>query len=129
MKPTSNDIVEEILQDNIKYQAIIEWLKEKKAENIRSYEVQGKTDYTDVIVVCEGNADLHNKAIASHLIDMAKEHHLSVLSKEGVENAQWILIDLGDVIVHIFLPQTRDYYKIDDLFEKVKTRNPDEDKQ
>ncbi|MCB5266873.1 MAG: ribosome silencing factor [Candidatus Cloacimonetes bacterium] len=129
MKPTSNDIVEEILQDNIKYQAIIEWLKEKKAENIRSYEVQGKTDYTDVIVVCEGNADLHNKAIASHLIDMAKENHLSVLSKEGVENAQWILIDLGDVIVHIFLPQTRDYYKIDDLFEKVKTRNPDEDKQ
>jgi len=117
------------LQDNIKYQAIIEWLKEKKAENIRSYEVQGKTDYTDVIVVCEGNADLHNKAIASHLIDMAKENHLSVLSKEGVENAQWILIDLGDVIVHIFLPQTRDYYKIDDLFEKVKTRNPDEDKQ
>ena len=121
--------VEEILQDNIKYQAILEWLNDKKAENIRTYEVQGKTDYTDVIVVCEGNADLHNRAIANHLIEMAKEHKLSVLSKEGVDNAQWILIDLGDVIVHIFLPQTRDHYKIDDLFEKVKTRKPEEDMQ
>jgi len=121
--------VEEILQDNIKYQAIIEWLNDKKAENIRTYEVQGKTDYTDVIVVCEGNADLHNKAIANHLIEMAKEHKLSVLSKEGVDNAQWILIDLGDVIVHIFLPQTRDHYKIDELFEKVKSRKPEEDIQ
>ncbi|HOH59862.1 MAG TPA: ribosome silencing factor [Candidatus Cloacimonadota bacterium] len=121
--------VEEILQDNIKYQAILEWLNDKKAENIRTYEVQGKTDYTDVIVVCEGNADLHNKAIANHLIEMAKEHKLSVLSKEGVDNAQWILIDLGDVIVHIFLPQTRDHYKIDELFEKVKSRKPEEDIQ
>lgn len=129
MNPLSNDKVEEILQDNIKYQAIIEWLNEKKAENIRTYEVQGKTDYTDIIVVCEGTADLHNKAIASHLIDMAKAEHLRVLSKEGVENAQWILIDLGDVIVHIFLPDTRDYYKIDELFEKVRTRNPDEEMQ
>ncbi|HQQ67360.1 MAG TPA: ribosome silencing factor [Candidatus Cloacimonadota bacterium] len=129
MNPLSNDKVEEILQDNIKYQAILEWLNDKKAENIRTYEVQGKTDYTDVIVVCEGNADLHNRAIANHLIEMAKEHKLSVLSKEGVDNAQWILIDLGDVIVHIFLPQTRDHYKIDDLFEKVKTRKPEEDMQ
>jgi ribosome-associated protein len=121
--------MEEILQDNIKLEAILEWLTEKKAENVRVYEVQGKTDYTDVIVVCEGSADLHNKAIASHLVDMAKENHLKVLSKEGVDTAHWILIDIGDVIVHIFLPQTRDYYKIDELFEKVKNRDPEEDIQ
>lgn len=121
--------MEEILQDNIKLEAILEWLTEKKAENVRVYEVQGKTDYTDVIVVCEGSADQHNKAIASHLIDMAKEHHLKVLSKAGVEFGQWILIDIGDIVVHIFLPQTRDYYKIDELFEKVKNRNLEEENQ
>lgn len=121
--------MEEILQDNIKLEAILEWLTEKKAENVRVYEVQGKTDYTDVIVVCEGSADLHNKAIASHLMDMAKENHLRVLSKEGVDTAHWILIDIGDVVVHIFLPQTRDYYKIDELFEKVKNRKPEEEIQ
>lgn len=115
------------MEPNIKLEAIIEWLTEKKAENIRVYDVQTKTDYTDVIVVCEGSADVHNKAIANHLADMAKEHHLHVLSKEGVDNGQWILIDIGDLIVHIFLPQTREYYKIDDLFEKVRSRIPEEE--
>ena len=115
------------MQDNIKYQAVLEWLADKKAENIRTYEVKGKTDYTDLIIVCEGNSDLHSKAIANHIVDMAKEHKLYVLSKEGMENGQWILIDLADIIVHIFLPHTRDYYSIDELFEKVKTRIPEED--
>ncbi len=117
------------MQDNIKLEAILEWLTEKNAENVRVYEVQGKTGYTDVIVVCEGSADLHNKAIAGHLIDMAKENHLRVLSKEGVESGQWILIDIGDIVVHIFLPQTRDYYKIDELFEKVRTRDLEEENE
>lgn len=115
------------MESNIKLEAILEWLTEKKADNIRVYDVQSKTDYTDVIVVCEGSADVHNKAIASHLVDMAKEHKLHVLSKEGVDNGQWILIDIGDLIVHIFLPETRDFYKIDDLFEKVRTSKPEEE--
>ncbi len=115
------------MENKIKLEAILNWLTEKKAENIRVYDVEKKTDYTDVIVVCEGSADVHNKAIANHLIDMAKENHLHVLSKEGIDFGQWILIDIGDLIVHIFLPQTRDYYKIDELFTKVKERVPEEE--
>lgn len=115
------------MEHNIKLEAIITWLNDKKAENIRIYDVQNKTDYTDVIVVCEGSADQHNMAIANHLIEMARENKLQVLSKEGLDFGQWVLIDLGDMIVHIFLPQTRDYYKIDTLFEKVKNRNLDEE--
>ena len=115
------------MENKIKLEAILNWLTEKKAENIRVYDVEKKTDYTDVIVVCEGSADVHNKAIANHLIDMAKENHLHVLSKEGIDFGQWILIDIGDLVVHIFLPQTRDYYKIDELFTKVKERVPEEE--
>jgi len=115
------------LEGNIKLEAILNWLTEKKAEHIRVYDVEKKSDYTDVIVVCEGTADVHNKAIANHLIDMAKEHHLHVLNKEGLDYGQWILVDIGDLIVHIFLPYTREYYKIDELFEKVKNRKSDED--
>ena len=121
--------MEVTLEDNVKLQAIISWLTDKNAENIRIYDVQNKTDYTDIIVVCEGSADVHNKAIANHLIDMAKEQHLNVLSKEGIDYGQWILIDIGDMIVHIFLPQTREYYKIDDFFNKVKNRIPGEEIQ
>ncbi len=115
------------MNGNIKLEAILTWLSDKKAENIRVYDVQHKSDYTDVIVVCEGSADVHNMAIANHLIEMAKEHHLQVLSKEGLEYGQWVLIDIGDLIVHIFLPQTRDFYKIDELFEKVKNSRSEED--
>ncbi len=115
------------MAENSKLEAILHWLSEKKAENVRVYDLQSKTDYTDVIVVCEGSADVHNRAIANHLIEMAKENHLQVLSKEGLDFGQWVLIDIGDLVVHIFLPQTRDYYKIDELFEKVKNRKPDED--
>lgn len=114
------------MADNIKLEAILEWLTEKKAENIRVYDVGKVSDYTDLIVVCEGNADLHNRAIATHIIDMAKENKLNVLGKAGLEYGQWILVDLGDVIVHIFLPEKREFYKIDQLFEQLAKRPADE---
>lgn len=108
------------MTNQIKVEAIIEWLSEKKADNIKLYDVENKSSYTDVIIVCEGSADVHNRAIAGHLIEMAKEHKLSVLSKEGMDNGQWVLIDLIDVVVHIFLAKTREYYNVDELFEQVK---------
>lgn len=114
------------MTNQIKVEAIIEWLSEKKAEHIKLYDVENKSGYTDVIIVCEGSADVHNQAIANHLIDCAKDNKLHVLSKEGMDYGHWVLIDLGDVIVHIFLPQTREHYKIDDLFERVRTGMPEE---
>lgn len=110
---------EEILADNIKLEAILGWLTDKKAENIRVYDVEKVSNYADRIVVCEGNADLHNKAIANHLLDLAKENKLSVLGKAGLEFGQWVLVDLGDIIVHIFLPERREFYKIDQLFDQL----------
>lgn len=104
---------------NFSKEAIITWLKEKKAENIRIYDMHDKCDYTDTIIVCEGNADVHNKAIANYLLDMLKENHLPLLSKEGIDFGHWILIDGGEIIVHIFLPETRDFYHIDDLLTKI----------
>lgn len=109
------------MADKIKLEAIMQWLTDKKAENIRVYDVEERSDYTDLIIVCEGSADLHNKAIASHVVEMAKAAGLGVLSKAGIEYGQWVLIDIGDVIVHIFLSETRDYYKIDELFEQIKS--------
>jgi len=111
---------EERLTENVVCEAILEWLSEKKAENIRVYDVERTLGYTDIVIVCEGSADLHNRAIANHLIEMAKENKLHVMSKEGLEYGHWILIDLGQAIVHVFLPHVRDYYKLDELLEKVK---------
>ena len=108
-----------MLAEYISLEVIIGWLKEKKAENIRIYDVQEKCDYTDIVVVCEGSADVHNKAIANYMVEMAKKNNLRILSKEGIDDGHGVLLDIGDLIVHIFLPETRDYYNIDELLAKI----------
>ncbi len=117
------------MADKAKLTAILDWLNEKKAENVRVYDVEKTSGYTDVVIICEGAAGLHNQAIANHLLDMAKENHLLVMSKEGIDFGHWVLIDVGDVIVHIFLPDTRRYYKLDELFERVRASDDLEKEQ
>jgi ribosome-associated protein len=99
---------------------IIEWAEDKKAEDVIAIDVQGKTSYTDIIIVCHGSNELHLKAIADNICDNAKKEKIYYLSVEGKDNAAWILIDFVDIIVHIFRESTRKYYKIEDLW-KVKT--------
>lgn len=96
---------------------IISWALDKKAEDVKHIDVEGKTDFTDSIIVCHGTADLHVRAIADHILQMARQEKVQVLSAEGKNNASWILIDMGEIIVHIFNEETRDYYKIEDLYK------------
>jgi len=98
-----------------KVEAIVGWLNEKKAENLAIYDFSRKISYTDFVIICEGQADLHVKAIGNYLLEKVKEYHFSLLSKEGIDYSHWILVDLGDVIIHIFLPETRKYYNIDEF--------------
>lgn len=102
-------------ESEIKVQMIIGWLSEKKAENISVYDFSMRNSYTDYVIICEGQADLHVRAIGNFILDKVKENHFTVLSKEGIDYSHWVLVDLGDVIIHIFLPETRNYYKIDDF--------------
>ncbi len=111
-----------------KVKLINEWLETKKAENISYIDLHGKTNFTDAIIVCNGTAEIHNRAIADYLIDMAKENKIFVLGKEGMDNAKWILIDFGDVIVHIFNSAMRDFYKMEQLWVKEnKKQDIDQD--
>ncbi len=118
------------MQKTEKLEALLNWLAEKQADNIKVYDVSDNSAYTDFIVVCEGSADLHNKAIANHLLDMAKEAKYRILGKSGMDFGLWILLDIGDVVIHIFLPEKREFYQIDRLFadlaaNKNKENNDD----
>ncbi|OPX25530.1 MAG: ribosome silencing factor [Candidatus Cloacimonas sp. 4484_143] len=101
---------------------IISWALDKKAEDVKHIDVEGKTDFTDSIIICHGTADLHVRAIADNIITMAKSENIQILSSEGKNNATWILIDMGDIIVHVFNEETRDFYKIEDLY-KLSPKN------
>jgi ribosome-associated protein len=101
------------------------WAEEKKAGNIKIYDVRDRSDYTDMIMVCEGSGDLHNRAIAQNILDMAKENSIYVLGKEGMDKGSWILIDLVSVIVHVFDRATREHYDLEELWEvSDKMRKP-----
>ena len=102
-------------KENVK--KIIEWAADKKAEDIIHLDVKGKTDFTDSIIICNGTAELHIKAIADHILQKAKENNIQLLSVEGMNTASWILIDLADIIVHIFNIEKRNYYKIEDIYK------------
>jgi ribosome-associated protein len=104
---------------------IVLWAQDKKAEDIQFYDVIGKTDYTDGIILCHGSTELHVKAIAEHIIEKAKEEKVAIMSVEGMDNGVWILIDFVDIVVHIFEEKTRDYYQLEDLFS-INSKNKKE---
>jgi ribosome-associated protein len=106
---------------------IVQWAEDRKAENIRIFDLLGKTSYTDYVIVCEGNSPLHLRAIASFIAEKAKEVKYSIAGSEGLDNGQWALIDMYDIIVHIFLPAIRENFKIDQLFESLETKSKQEE--
>jgi len=99
---------------------LVEWAAARKAENIKLYDLKGKTSYTDYIIIVEGGSELHLNAIAQNIVDECKTNKIHVRGKEGMKSSTWILLDFVDVIVHILTPNTREFYKLDDLFEKLQ---------
>lgn len=110
------------MEINANAEKFIEWINEKKGEDIKLIDVRNKSNFTDFFVVCSGNGDIHTKAIANHVIDMAREERIQLLGKEGVDNGKWILLDFADVVVHIFDTPNRELYKIEDLWLKMPER-------
>lgn len=94
---------------------------EKKAANLAVLDLTGKTSYCDAFVLCSANNPRHVRAIANHLVHtLRRDHDLRPLGVEGVENGRWALLDLGDVIVHIFEEPSRKYYNLEGLWQDAR---------
>jgi ribosome-associated protein len=104
-------------------QAVAHYAGEKKATDIIELDLRGVLDYTDFFVVCSGNTDRQTKAIHDAIHEgMKREHGVLPARVEGLGHARWILMDYLDVVVHIFTPDTRDYYRLEDLWGEVPSR-------
>ncbi|WP_196139356.1 ribosome silencing factor [Aliikangiella sp. G2MR2-5] len=95
---------------------IVEQLEEIKAQDIKILEISKKSSIADYMVICSGTSTRHVKSIATLLVKELKDKELPPIGVEGEDAAEWILVDSGDVIVHIMLPQTRDYYQLEKLW-------------
>jgi len=98
-------------------QEICRHAADKKAADIVSIDLRGVVGYTDFFVICSGNTERQSKAIHDGIHEgLKREHGLLPRRVEGVTRASWILMDYLDVIVHVFTPATREYYRLEQLW-------------
>jgi ribosome-associated protein len=95
---------------------VLHWLDEAKAENIIPIDLAGKSSIGDYMVIASGRSDRHVGAIGDQLQRKFKEHGVGRVRIEGIETCDWVLIDTGDIIVHVFRPEVREFYKLEKMW-------------
>ena len=95
---------------------IIEVLDEQSAEDIVKLDLRGKSSICDYMVVASGRSNRHVNALADYTQRGLKEIGLKNLGVEGMEQCDWVLVDVGDVIVHIFRPEVREFYALEKMW-------------
>ncbi len=99
---------------------VISSLEDSKAEQIVNIDISGKSALGDYMVIASGRSHRHVGAIADHLARALKGAKMGPVRIEGLPNCDWVLIDIGDIIVHIFRPEVREFYNL----EKMWTAEP-----
>ena len=100
-------------------------LDDNKAEDVVVLDLAGRAGFTDYMVIATGRSDRHVGAMADHLIRNLKLAGLPSVPAEGMERCDWVLIDGGDVIVHLFKPEVRSFYNLEKLWNE-NSRERDE---
>ena len=95
---------------------IISNLDDNKALDITSIPLEGKSDIADHLVIATGTSRRHVSSLAQRIVDNLKDYGLKSINAEGLEKGDWVLIDGGDIIVHLFREEVRDFYNLEKLW-------------
>lgn len=104
------------MDDTPLHQHVLDALENLKAKDVREIDVRGKTSITDTMIVASGTSSRHVKSIADEVVRFAKQAGVLPLGVEGQQEAEWVLVDLGDIIVHVMLPRIREFYSLERLW-------------
>lgn len=97
--------------------SVVGYASDVKAEGLLTLDLREYISYTDYFVICTGRSDRQVKAIHDRINEgLRHEHDMRPIRVDGVSGAQWILLDYGDVVVHIFTPEMREYYQLERLW-------------
>ena len=91
-------------------------LEDDKAEDIVAIDIRGKSSVADMLIVASGRSQRHVGALADHVTRKLKESGVAQVRVEGLPHCDWVLVDAGDVIVHIFRPEVRGFYNIEKIW-------------
>lgn len=96
---------------------VLDSLEDSKAESIVTIDIQRKSSLADYMIVASGRSNRHVSAVADHLIKALKDAGHGTARVEGLASADWVLIDAGDIIVHVFRPEVREFYNLEKMWQ------------
>ncbi|MCM2971247.1 MULTISPECIES: ribosome silencing factor [Larsenimonas] len=100
---------------------VVNALEDTKAQDVVTMDVAKLTSVTDVMVVASGTSSRHISALANGVVKDVKEQGIQPIGVEGKQGSEWVLVDLGDVVVHIMTPATRELYDLERLWSDLPT--------
>ncbi|MGO4743148.1 ribosome silencing factor [Serratia quinivorans] len=95
---------------------VIDKIDDLKAQDIIALDVQGKSSITDCMIICTGTSTRHVMSIANHLVQEARTAGMELFGMKGQEASDWVVVDLGDVIVHVMQEESRQLYELEKLW-------------
>ncbi len=101
----------------------VDALEELKAVDLTVLDVGGMTSITDYMIIASGTSDRHVRSLVNNVIERARERGVKPIGVEGEQQAQWALVDLGDVVVHVMLPDVRAVYQLEKLWDFGEDRD------
>ncbi len=101
---------------NIITQKIHKVLTDNKAKDIIKINLEKKTSIADFMIICSGTSNRHVISLSNYLVEALKKENLNTLNVEGKRNGDWVLVDAGDIIIHLFRSEVREYYGLEQMW-------------
>ena len=91
-------------------------LSDNKAKDITKINLEKKSSIADFMIICSGTSNRHVISLSNYLVEALKKKNLNTLSVEGIKNGDWVLVDAGDIIIHLFRSEVREFYGLEKMW-------------
>ena len=91
-------------------------LSDNKAKDIIKINLEKKSSIADFMIICSGTSNRHVISLSNYLVEALKKENLNTLNVEGIRNGDWVLVDAGDIIIHLFRSEVREYYGLEKMW-------------